>query len=296
MSRIQQILEKAEREGSVRRTAVGALRDVAPGVDTRQPVDDRQAPTPALGEDPRVAAPVSGPARLGQQVTAGRLSPLLVAALAPHALAAEQYRSLRTRIASADHGHPRRVLAVTSPAKGDGKSITAANLALTMAQEFNRRIVLVDADLRRPGVHDLLGLPAQPGLADVLSGTASLDEALVHLPDYQLTVLTAGSRVERQAELLGSQAMRRVVDALRSRFDRVVIDTPPALPLADVAVLAPMTDGLLMVVRAGVTPRPLIERALAACDDSRLLGLVLNGSGPGSAASAYDRATTSASE
>jgi capsular exopolysaccharide synthesis family protein len=221
---------------------------------------------------------------------------MLVAALAPHALAAEQYRSLRTRIASSDHGHSRRVLLVTSPAQGDGKSVTAANLALTMAQEFNRRIVLVDADLRRPGVHLLFGLPARPGLAEVLSGATPLDEALVHLPDYQLTVLPAGGRVEGHAELLGSQGMRRVVDALRSRFDRVVIDTPPALPLADVAVLAPMTDGLLMVVRAGMTPRPLIERAIAACDDSRLLGLVLNGSGPGGAASAYDRQAASTPE
>jgi capsular exopolysaccharide synthesis family protein len=212
-------------------------------------------------------------------VSAGRISPVLIAALAPHALAAEQYRTLRTRLGTVDHGHPRRVLLVTSPAKGDGKSVTAANLALTMAQEFNRRIVLVDADLRRPSVHRLFGLPSQPGLADVLKGDAVLDEALVYLPEYQLAVLPAGSRVDSQTELLGSQAMRRTIDALRSRFDRVVLDTPPALPLADVAVVAPMTDGLVLVVRAGETPKPLIERALAACDESRLLGLVLNGTG-----------------
>jgi capsular exopolysaccharide synthesis family protein len=282
MSRIQQILDKAERDGSVRHTTLQAPPPPAtePHAPPRPfvPVDGHRATAPAEAPWGHGQAVPEAP-RVGRQVQAGRLSPLLVAALAPHALAAEQYRTLRTRLAAVDHGHPRRVLVVTSPAKGDGKSVTAANLALTMAQEFNRRIVLVDADLRRPSLHRLLGLPVQPGLADVLRGEAPLEEALVQLPEYGLTVLPAGGRVDRQTELLGSQAMRRVIDALRSRFDRVVIDTPPALPLADVAVVAPMTDGVLLVVRAGATPKPLIERALAAFDDSRLLGLVLNGTG-----------------
>lgn len=307
MSRIQQILEKAEREGTVRRTSAAPLDQVHTPVampEAPREADIHRVPRPLPVDGQRVAVPIEPrpaalppePARLGRQVVAGRLSPLLVAALAPHALAAEQYRSLRTRIATADHGHARRVLLVTSPAKGDGKSVTAANLALTMAQEFNRRIVLVDADLRRPGVHRLLGVPAEPGLGDVLSGDVPLDQALVHLPDHQLTVLPAGGRVDRHAELLGSQAMRRVIDALRSRFDRVVIDTPPILPLADVSVVSNMADGILLVVRAGLTSKPLIERALAACDDTRLLGLVLNGSGSDGAGSAYARDMASATE
>jgi len=278
MSRIQQILDKAERDGSVRHTAIQPPPRPEPHAVPRPvvPVDGHRGATPT--DAPWLHGQVEAQT-VARQVAAGRLSPLLVAAHDPHALAAEQYRTLRTRLASADHGHARRVLLVSSPAKGDGKSVTAANLALTMAQEFNRRIVLVDADLRRPGVHRLLGLPVQPGLADVLRGEASLDDALVELPEFGLTVLPAGGRVDRQAELLGSQAMRRVIDALRSRFDRVVIDTPPALPLADVAVVAPMADGVLLVVRAGATPKPLIERALATFDDSRLLGLVLNDTG-----------------
>ena len=275
MSRIQQILEKAEREGAVRRTTVAPSPFAAPPAPPPAPQAD--AHRAHASAEAWLSPP--GTERLGRPVTAARLSPLLVAAVAPHAVVAEQYRTLRTRLSTADHGHPRRVLIVTSPAKGDGKSVTAANLAITMAQEFNRRIVLVDADLRRPSLHRLLGLPTAPGLSEVLRGEASLDDALVHLADYQLTVLPAGGRVERQTELLGSQAMRRVVDALRSRFDRVVVDTPPALPLADVAVVSPMADGVVLVVRAGATPKPLIERAIAACDESRLLGLVLNGTG-----------------
>jgi capsular exopolysaccharide synthesis family protein len=284
MSRIQQILDKAEREGAVRRIGTAPLPAAQATPSPAAPIDGQRA---AVADGRRLyATPAAEPATPapGRVVSAGRISPLLVAAIAPHALAAEQYRTLRTRIATADHGHPRRVLLVTSPAKGDGKSVTAANLALTMAQEFNRRIVLVDADLRRPTLHRLLGVPSHPGLSEVLKGEVALDEALVHLPEYQLTVLPAGARVDRQTELLGSQAMRRTIEALRSRFDRVVLDTPPALPLADVAVVAPMTDGLVLVVRAGATPKPLIERALAACDESRLLGLVLNDTGDRDAA------------
>ena len=180
-----------------------------------------------------------------------------------------------------EEGRARRVLLVTSPAKGDGKSITAANLALTMAQEFNRKVVLVDADLRRPTVQALFGIPDQPGLVDVLGGCASLEDALVLLPDVHLAVLPAGLAPAQPAELLGSAAMRRTLEALRSRFDRVIVDVPPVLPLADVGVLAPQCDGVLLVVRAGATPKPLIERALNTFDAERLLGVVLNESGGG---------------
>ena len=178
-----------------------------------------------------------------------------------------------------EDGQPRRVLLVTSPGEGDGKSVTAANLALTMAQEFNRRIILVDADLRRPGVHELLGLPPTPGLADVLTGGVDVDEAIVNLPDFNLSVLPAGLTPERPAELLGSTAMRRTLDALRTRFDRVLLDMPPVVPLADVGVLAPQVDGVLLVVRAGSTKKPEIERALSVFDASHMVGLVLNATG-----------------
>ena len=94
------------------------------------------------------------------------------------------------------------------------------------------------------------------------------------MPDHNLTLLPAGATPINPAELLGSTAMRRMLDHLRTRFDRVILDTPPVLPLADVAILAPLVDGSLMVVRAGVTPKPAIENALRAFDSSRLLGVV----------------------
>jgi polysaccharide biosynthesis transport protein len=280
MSRIHDILTKAERDGTVRRTHTAVAPEAAPSsvapVSVTAAVLDERSTPPAVPRSRTVAEPAP---RAPRVVEAGHLSPVLVAALAPHDVAAEQYRTLRTRIVFSEDGQPRRVLLVTSPGEGDGKSVTAANLALTMAQEFNRRIILVDGDLRRPGVHDLMGLPPAPGLADVLTGTVELDDAIVDLPDLNLSVLPAGLTPERPAELLGSTAMRRTLDALRTRFDRVVVDMPPVVPLADVGVLAPQVDGVLLVVRAGSTKKPQIERALSVFDASRMVGLVLNASG-----------------
>lgn len=329
MSRIQDILSKAERDGTVRRTrglgdeyasqpsdegmqarsfvdsapAARTLHDearlrspeppsVGPAIhDPSRPpavrypatsADRHVAETTILNEPPAYAAPVEGTSRV-----VAELDHHLVAALAPTSLAAEQYRSLRTRLKRVESGRALRTIAVTSPNKGDGKSLTAANLALTMAQEFQQRVLLIDCDLRRPSVHRLFGLSDGPGLGDVLMSAAELDQALVALPEYHLTVLPAGLPPSRPAELLGSSGMRRLLDTLRSRFDRILIDVPPVAPLADLHILAPMVDGLLMIVRAGITPKPAIERALAGLDASKVLGLVLNESG-GETTEAYN--------
>jgi len=121
-----------------------------------------------------------------------------------------------------------------------------------------------------------LDLDAGPGLADVLAGDATLDQALVYLPDYRLTVLPAGKAPQFPTELLGSAAMRRSLDTLRARFDRILIDLPAVTPLADVSTVAPLADGIVMVVRAGVTQRPALDQALEAFDEDKVLGIVLN--------------------
>ena len=282
MSRIQEILNKAEREGTARRTR--GLGDV--------PASAAVAPAPSAAPAPRLAVEdrVEAPAPWSRTATAPLLEPAgtsvtptldprLVAAIAPQAQVAERYRMLRTRIKRAEHGRTMRSIVITSPAKGDGKSLTAANLALTMAQEFHQRVLLLDADLRRPSIAQLFGVPSGPGLSEVLMGAADLDAALVHLPDQRLTLLPAGAPAAQPAELLGSASMRRVLESLRARFDRILIDMPPVAPVADVHVLAPMADGLLMIVRAGSTQKPAIERALAGLDVAKVLGLVLNAAG-----------------
>lgn len=287
MSRIQEILNKAERDGTARRTR--ALSDnpaIAGAASTAAPAGP--VATPRLQAQPfeSVApwtATATAQALEPDTITTATptLDPLLIAAITPQAPAAERYRLLRTRIKRAENGRQVRAIVVTSPNKGDGKSLTAANLALTMAQEFHQRVLLVDADLRRPAVARMFGLSEGPGLSEVLMGAAELESCLVHLPDQHLTVLPAGTPTVQPAELLGSASMRRLLDSLRGRFDRIVIDMPPIAPLADVHVLSPVADGVLMVVRAGITPKPAIERALSGLDRNKVLGLVLNGAGEG---------------
>ena len=296
MSRIQNILEKAERDGaSLRTTRVGVpaaaipvpVNQVAASVPLTIDIPTPPAPAaePVLVRDivpgaPAVQAPAPAAAAADTiQSYTVRLNPLLVAGLSPKSLAAEQYRQLRTRLSHAEGANNLRTVLITSPQKGEGKSVTAANLALTMAQELQRRVIIVEADLRKPSLQHLFGLPPGPGLAEYLSGAAELKDVMRFLPDHNLTVIHAGSAPTNPAELLGSTAMRRLLDQLRTRYDRVLLDTPPVLPLADVAVLAPLVDGTLLVVRAGVTPKPAIENALRAFDSSRLLGVVLNESG-----------------
>lgn len=280
MSRIQEVLSKAEREGTARRTR--PLADNAPAAAVA-PVPPAPRPqTPAFASasapwTPTATAPALDLPEAG--VLTPTLDPQLIAALAPRAAAAERYRLLRTQIKRAENGRNVRAIVVTSPSRGDGKSLTAANLSLTMAQEFHQRVLLLDADLRRPSIARLFGIPEEPGLSDVLLGLYPLDAALVHLPDQHLTVLPAGSPASQPAELLGSAGMRRALDTLRTRFDRILIDMPPVAPLADVHVISPMTDGLLMIVRAGITPKPAIERALSGLDMSKVLGLILNAAG-----------------
>ena len=286
MSRIQEILKKAEREGSVHRTralvpdrpatsAAHAL--VEPSVSHAEPLPAPAIETPPIGFAP--AAQPGYPARPASRRGEPEIDSHLVAAHAPQSIAAEQYRLLRTRVTRAENGRPCRSIIVTSPNKGDGKSLTAANLALTMAQDPQQRVLLLDADLRRPSIHRLFGISETPGLSDVLMGGATLEESLVVVPEHRLTLLPSGLVPTHPAELLGSSGMRRILDTLRSKFDRILIDMPPVAPLADVAVAAPMADGVLMIVRAGVTPKPAIERALAGFDGVKVLGLVLNDAG-----------------
>lgn len=275
MSRIQEILKKAEREGGVHRTR--AIVAEGPAVGSASAAAAATMPLPA-------AMP---PLPESMQAVAGELDHRLVAAFAPQSLAAEQYRSLRTRIKHAENGRMMRSIVITSPNKGDGKSLTAANLALTMAQEFQQRVLLVDGDLRRPSIHALFGINDTPGLSEALMGAVNLDDALVTIPEHHLSLLPAGMVPSHPAELLGSTGMRRTLDALRTRFDRILIDMPPVAPLADVSIASGLVDGVLMIVRAGVTPKPAIERALSGLDTAKVLGLVLNDAGDGAGSYGY---------
>jgi capsular exopolysaccharide synthesis family protein len=278
MSRIQNILDKAEREGAVRRVRTDAALAGAPEAAPAPTAPNRAfASTPDMhAAAPAAAVAVAAPLTPARIVANARLDPRLVTSTSTDTVATEQYRALRTRILHADPSLPAHVVLVTSPGRGEGRTLTAGNLGLAMAQEWQRRICIVDADLRHPQMHRIFGLPDGPGLCDVLTGQATLDDALLTLEEHQVTILPAGNVPSRPAELLGTTAMRRVVDSLRAQFDRVVVDATSATPLADVSILAPLVDRVLVVVRAGFTTKPAIHDALAAIDSSKLLGLVLN--------------------
>ena len=282
MSRIQNILQKAEREGSVLRMRSMTEPEVAAPVafdTTGSPVVEAvhvKAVHEHIGREEIAAEPAGPTLTPGRTVRGAQLDPILVAALHPGATVAEQYRALRTRMSHADHGAPVNVILVTSPGRREGKSLTAANLGLTMAQDFQRRICVVDADLRHSRLRSLFGVSEGPGLADVLVGRATLADALINLEDQQITLLPAGALPAHPAELLGSTAMRRTIQTLRSQFDRVIIDAPSAAPLADIGILTPLVDSVLLVVRAGVTTKPAIQEAASTIGHAKLLGVVLN--------------------
>jgi len=266
MSRLHRAVSKAEREGLLAWTGRdGANR---PAAQDDVPRNSRSAQTDEPAWRPETAPTPTA------EVT-GTLSPLFVAATHPRSVAAEQYRLLRTRLEGRDRGRRVQLVLVTSPGAGDGKTTTSANLALTMAQDYNHSVILVEADMRRPTLAGLCGVSPDRGLVDVLIGGTPLEEVLVQLPDQNLFVLPAGQMTSRSTELLGSTMMARLIDTLRNRFDRIVIDSPP-ITLADTLVLARLADGVLIVVRAGMTSRPALEHALEGIERERVAGLVLN--------------------
>jgi capsular exopolysaccharide synthesis family protein len=222
-------------------------------------------------------APAREPVAPSRVVRGGRFHANLVAVHASGSSTAEQYRALRTRLTQANQGGAIDVVLLTSPGRGEGKSLTAANLALTMGHDAQTRVCVIDANLRHPRLHSLFGVPETPGLGDVLAGRATLAEALVQFDDQGVVLLPAGQPQSHPADLLGSTAMRRTIESLRTQFDRVIIDAPAAGPLADVGILAPLVDGVLLVVHAGVTTKPAIQEAVSTIPGDKFLGVVLNG-------------------
>ena len=195
----------------------------------------------------------------------------LVALAAPESPAAGQYRVLWQRVVRLAASRPLRVLAVTSAGRREGRTTTAANLALTAAAD-GRAVLLVEADLRHPALARLLGLVPRPGAGDVLEGRADLAEAVARLGP--LAVLAAGEARDPGAALRGPAAAD-LAARLRADWELVILDAPPALAFADGDRLAGDADAALLVVRAGRTPREVIRTALDALGD-RAAGLVLN--------------------
>lgn len=195
----------------------------------------------------------------------------------PSSFVAEQFRTLRSRIDAIATQQPLRTIAVCSALPGDGKTTAAINLAIVTAMSVGQRILLVDCDLRKPKVHRALGLRPAAGLGEVLAEQASLDEALCKVEGTNLEVLPVRGRPSNPSELLASARMRALLQELAQSYDRVILDAPATLGLPDAKTLSELCDGLVLVVRAGSTPREDIQAALDVLDRRRVLGAVLNG-------------------
>jgi capsular exopolysaccharide synthesis family protein len=207
----------------------------------------------------------------------GQVDDHLVSVLEPTSLAAEQYRAVRLAIETFRHERGTRTVAITSPGRGDGRTITAINLAGALAQASDARVVLVEADLRHPSVARALGMPPGRGLSSYLLDAVMAAEAVVtRPPNVAFAVVTAGAASSMPYELLKSPRLAALLAALRERFDYVVLDTPPALPYPDVGILRDIVDGFVVVVRANRTPREMLRDCTNVIGRQRGLGLIFN--------------------
>jgi len=193
-----------------------------------------------------------------------------------HSSSAEAYRQLRTNLQFLDVDHPPKTLVITSAVPGEGKTTTALNLAMVLAESGNR-VALVEGDLRRPRITRYLQLIENVGITNVLAGSVDLDDVLQPTVSPRVTVLASGPHPPNPSELLGSSNMRALLDELRARYDYVVIDAPPLLPVTDAAVLTTVADGAILVARHGHTKREQLSRAAAnlRAIDATVLGTII---------------------
>jgi capsular exopolysaccharide synthesis family protein len=235
--------------------------------------------------DGRMHTPVhveraTGLPQLGQipALPLGSQPPLLVTAIPAQSRMGEAYRALRLSIGFDDADNPIRRLTVTSPAEDEGKTTTAMNLATALALD-GKRVILVDADLRRPSISRRLDLPDAPGLSELLQGESGLDETLAATHVKDLSVLPAGSLPSNPAALFGSPAFEALVAELGERAEVVIFDTPPCLPVTDPLFVAARTDGVLLVVQVSKTKKDAIRCATELLSRARtvILGVVVSG-------------------
>ena len=202
----------------------------------------------------------------------------IVAMTAPTSGAAEQFRTLYYRLERMRDLRPLKVVALTSALASEGKTVTAVNLALTAARANpEKRILLIDADLRRSRVAECLGIRLKPGLSDLVAGECELREAVHRLNGTRLAVLAAGSDTQDATYLLASGSMRQLIKNFRESFDEIYIDLPPTLPFADAPIIGVQADGVLLVIRANITPSKAVSQALEHLGGTPVIGCVLNG-------------------
>jgi protein-tyrosine kinase len=280
MSEIFEALQKAQREADERQTAPPG--DDAAGTEETQgrPADEAEHSPPATPVRPRRARRRRRKGRWFQWLRGtasqnghGGESAVLISP-DRETTVGEQFRILRTRVEMAGPG----TVMITSALDQEGKTLCATNLAVALSMRIGAEVVLVDADLRHPSVGASFGLPSGPGLVDCLLGEARWQDCIVKTEYQRLSILPAGHSSSHAPELLGSERMATVLAELKEHFSTsyVVVDAPPLLLTADPMVIARQVDHILLVVRAGVTPRDAVMKAVHTIGSSRVFGVILN--------------------
>src|SRR6516164_8639212 len=193
-----------------------------------------------------------------------------------HRSGAEKFRTLRSRLYQISATRPLRRLLLTSSVPQEGKTFVAANLAQSIIRQADRRVLLIDADLRASRLNLTLGAMNEPGLSDYLLGEAPITKVLQVGEQKNLCFIPGGRLVTNPSELLHSQKMKSLLERMGQMFDWVIVDSPPAIAVHDASILADMCDGVLFVVRAGATDFEAAQKAAAEFSDSKLLGVILN--------------------
>ncbi|MGA9977132.1 MAG: CpsD/CapB family tyrosine-protein kinase [Candidatus Sulfotelmatobacter sp.] len=285
MSRIHEALKKAEQERAtlqggaaagfpapvVSETAAGDQVPAAPGI----PANLGPYPvTPAFGGPLNSETLLS---RCPQSEWKADAATMLFLNGNDSAAGTEEFRTLRSRLYHLREKMPLRKLLITSALPKEGKSFTAANLAQVMVRQHGRRALLIDADLRGPRLHQMLGTASSPGLSEYLQGQNDEFSIMQRGPLENLFFIPSGAAIKDPSELIGNGRLQQLLLRLEPLFDWIILDSPPAVPVSDASVLAKACDGVLMVVRSNVTPSDAARRALQEFPQQALVGVVLNG-------------------
>jgi len=287
MSKFFKALQQAEQDrrlvsGGGARASRGRDRAEEPlAVDRPREPEAPELPDALTWPRPKISPPPPRETpRRRRSSAVGRVEEHLVSLLAPRSYEADQYRALRYLVEERRRSAGLAMVAVTSPTVRDGKTTTAINLAGALAQGRDARVLLVDADLRRPTVADHLGLrqEGERGLTSViLDAKLSLEHVIQRESHVNMTIVTAGPRLSAPFEALKSQRLVELFAEARQRYEYIVVDTPPVVHVPDCQVISQYVDGFLMVVAAHATPRKLLEEALNTMDPAKMVGLVFNG-------------------
>ena len=283
MSRVHDALKKAEQEKVMPGEGPSRVESVAPSspgnenIETTGVAADQPPPASApsvAAQDELISAAFLARCSRQNWVNASVLTQH--ADGRRHALVSEQFRTLRSQLYLMRKGRRVQTLMVTSPLPHEGKTFVAVNLARVIAKQTDRRVLLIDGDLRISALHNVLGAPSGPGLAEYLAGEFDVTSVIQRGPAENLFFIPGGANAANPTELLGNGRLELLISRVAPVFDWIIIDSPPVLPVSDTRLIAGFCDGVLMLVNSGTTPFDLAQKACGKFLKSQLLGVILN--------------------